>query len=257
MKVPTGSSVSSWRRVPGVRSLDRRGGSGIGCSRSLPMAVRLAFVRYGMPGISDVYVAPIAGGEPRRRTNWNASISGVSWASDGREILYSVAEAPGLDHSLFRIAADGDRIERGTRALHTSVASLSMSRPRSGQPGRIAFTRSRIDVGLRLVDLEGQRVGDVFQSIGHFSDSTRVDFPGRFSRDGKQVAFLSDQNRVGGSVDRQRGRLGIATGDHASRDGASHRELVPRQPPRWSSTRLSPATQTSISYLSTVDHLSE
>ncbi len=89
-----------------------------------PDGSTVAFVRYGMPGISDVYVAPIAGGEPRRRTNWNATISGVSWASDGREILYSVAEAPGLDHSLFRIPADGDRIERGTRALHTSVANL-------------------------------------------------------------------------------------------------------------------------------------
>jgi Tol biopolymer transport system component/DNA-binding winged helix-turn-helix (wHTH) protein len=153
----------------------------------------VAFVRYGMPGISDVYVAPIAGGEPQRRTNWNATISGVSWASDGREILYTVAEAPGLEHSLFRIPADGDRLERGTRALHTSVASLSMSRPASGQAGRIAFTRSRTDVGLRLLDLEGPRAGDVFQSIGHFSDSTQVDVPGRFSRDGKQVAFLSDR----------------------------------------------------------------
>ena len=158
-----------------------------------PDGSTLAFVRYERPGISDVYVAPIAGGEPRRRTNWNATISGVSWASDGREILYSVGEPAGLDHSLFRIPADGDRLERGTRALHASVASLSMSRPRSGQPGRIAFTRSRIDVGLRLVDLEGQRAGDVFQSISHFSDSTRVDVPGRFSRDGKQVAFLSDR----------------------------------------------------------------
>ena len=158
-----------------------------------PDGSTVAFARYGMPGISDVYVAPIAGGEPRRRTNWNASISGVSWASDGREILYSVAEAPGLDHALFRIPADGDRLGRGTRALHTSVASLSMSRPRSGQAGRVAFTRSRTDVGLRLVDLEGPRAGDVFQSIGHFSDSTRVDVPGRFSRDGKQVAFLSDR----------------------------------------------------------------
>src|SRR5262245_17072853 len=122
-----------------------------------PDGSTLAFARYGLPGIADVYVAPIAGGEPRRRTNWNASISGISWASDGREILYSVAEAPGPDHSLFRIPADGDRIEPGTRALHTGVAGLSMSRPRSGQPGRIAFTRSRTDVGLRLVDLEGPR----------------------------------------------------------------------------------------------------
>ncbi len=61
-----------------------------------PDGSTLAFVRYGMPGISDVYVAPIAGGEPRRRTNWNASISGVSWASDGREILYRLPKLPGL-----------------------------------------------------------------------------------------------------------------------------------------------------------------
>ena len=158
-----------------------------------PDGSRLAFVRSERPGISDVYLAPIAGGEPRRRTNWNTNFSGVSWASNGREILYSLAEAPGLDHSLYRVSADGDRIERGTRALHTNVASLSMSRPRSGEPGRVAFTRSRIDVGLRLIDLKGHRVGDVFQSTAHFSDSTRVDFPGRFSRDGKQAAFLSDR----------------------------------------------------------------
>ena len=32
----------------------------------------LAFVRYERPGIGDVYVAPITGGEARRRTNWNS-----------------------------------------------------------------------------------------------------------------------------------------------------------------------------------------
>ena len=99
----------------------------------------VAFVRYGMPGISDVYVAPIAGGEPRRRTNWNASISGVSWASDGREILYSVAEAPGLDHSLFRIPADGDRLEQGTEgAPHQRGQPVDVPSPiGSCRPSRV------------------------------------------------------------------------------------------------------------------------
>ena len=65
-------------------------------------------------------------------------------------------------------------------------------------PDRVSQAESRSpgvasDVGLRLVDLEGSRAGDVFQSIGHFSDSTRVDVPGRFSRDGKQISFLSDR----------------------------------------------------------------
>jgi Tol biopolymer transport system component/DNA-binding winged helix-turn-helix (wHTH) protein len=173
----------------------------------------LAFVRYERPGISDLYVAPIAGGEPRRRTNRNANISGVSWTSDGRQILYSVAEAPGLDHSLFRISADGDRLEQGTRAFHTHVAGPSMSRPPPGRPGRIAFTRSRTDVGLRLVDLEGSRASDVFQSIGPLSDSTRADVPGRFSPDGKQVAFLSD-------------RTGWAEVWIANRDGSGLRQAT-------------------------------
>ena len=192
MKVTRGSSVSSWQRVRGIRSLDRQGGSGIGCSRSRPMAVRSRLSVTGCPA------SPTCMWRRSQVASLGAGPTGTpaSAVSAGRRTAArscTVAEAPGPDHSVFRIPADGDRIERGTRVLHTGVAGLSMSRPRSGRPGRIAFTRRRTDVGLRLVDLEGPRAGDVFQSISHFSDSTRVDVPGRFSRDGKQVAFLSDR----------------------------------------------------------------
>ena len=61
----------------------------------------LAFVRYERPGIGDVYVAPIAGGDARRRTNWNTEISGVAWTPDGRDIVCAVLEEPGLDQTLF------------------------------------------------------------------------------------------------------------------------------------------------------------
>ena len=104
-----------------------------------PDGSTVAFVRYGMPGISDVYVAPIAGGEPRRRTNWNATISGVSWASDGREILYSVAEAPGLDHS----AVQNPRRWRSARAgyegpPHQRGQPVDVPSPiGSGRPSRV------------------------------------------------------------------------------------------------------------------------
>ena len=152
----------------------------------------VAFVRYGMPGISDVYVAPIAGGEPRRRTNWTASTSGVSWASDGREILYSVAEAPGLDHSLFRIPADGDRIERGT-GPSTPVwpacrcpSPIGSARPnrvhQESQGCRSSPRRSRGSTGWRR--LSGYRPLFRFHARG---------LSGPVLRDGKQVAFLSDR----------------------------------------------------------------
>jgi dipeptidyl aminopeptidase/acylaminoacyl peptidase len=100
---------------------------------------------------------------------------------------------PGVDQVLYKVAAGGDRVERGVRALHTSVADVSMSRRGSG-PARIAYTSRRVDVGLRLVDLGGSRRGGVFGDVRRFSDSTRIDVPGRFSADGKRVAFLSDRS---------------------------------------------------------------
>jgi DNA-binding winged helix-turn-helix (wHTH) protein len=49
-----------------------------------PDGQTLAFVRYERPGVSDVYVVPLAGGEVRRRTGWNAPISRVDarWKGD-------------------------------------------------------------------------------------------------------------------------------------------------------------------------------
>ena len=53
-----------------------------------------------------------------------------------------------------------------------------MSRPPPGESGRLAFTTARIDVALRLVDLQGPLSDGVFQSVGRFADSTRLDVPG-------------------------------------------------------------------------------
>jgi Tol biopolymer transport system component/DNA-binding winged helix-turn-helix (wHTH) protein len=154
----------------------------------------LAFVRYERPGVGDVYITAIAGGEARRRTNWNTEISGVAWMPDGRDIVYAVLEEPGLDQTLFRIPAIGNRLDRGVRALHVSAESPSMSRPPPRESGKLAFTTARIDVALRLIDLQGPLTGGVFQSVRRFADSTRLDVPGPFSKDGARVAFLSDRN---------------------------------------------------------------
>ena len=90
--------------------------SGIGDSAFdvSPDGRSLAFVRYERPGVGDVYVAPIAGGEAHRRTNWNTEISGVAWTPDGRDIACRPGR-PGLDQTLFRIPAIGNRLDRGVR----------------------------------------------------------------------------------------------------------------------------------------------
>jgi hypothetical protein len=69
-----------------------------------------------------------------------------------------------------------------------------VSRPPPGEYGTLAFTTGRIDVAVRLIDLQGPLTDGVFQSDRRFADSTRLDVPGPFSKDGERVAFPSDQN---------------------------------------------------------------
>jgi Tol biopolymer transport system component/DNA-binding winged helix-turn-helix (wHTH) protein len=178
------------------RSQVTRAPGGIGDSAFAvsPDGRSLAFVRNERPGVGDVYIAPIAGGEAHRRTNWNSEISGVAWTRAGRNVVYAVLEEPGLDQTLFRIPAIGNRLDRGVRALHVSAKNPSMSRPPPGESGRLAFTAARVDVALRLIDLQRPLTGDVFQSVHRFADSTRLDVPGPFSKDGGRLAFVSDRN---------------------------------------------------------------
>ena len=159
-----------------------------------PDGAALAFVRYERPGIADVYVVRLADGTPQRRTDWNQSISRVVWTPDGSELVYAVSEVPGLGQSLFRIPAFGARQERGERALHVDVINPSISRPGPGRPARLAFNTRNEDVGLRLIDLESASLGDVIQSATPFSDSSRIDFPGPFTKNADKVAFASNRS---------------------------------------------------------------
>ena len=59
-----------------------------------PDGSTLAFIRYEKVGIADVYIVPMGGGEPRRLSNWSATIWGLSWTPDGQEIVYDVNEPP-------------------------------------------------------------------------------------------------------------------------------------------------------------------
>jgi tricorn protease-like protein len=45
-----------------------------------PDGLNLAFMRVEHPGVADLFVVPMQGGEPRRMTNWNSGQMGsVVW----------------------------------------------------------------------------------------------------------------------------------------------------------------------------------
>jgi DNA-binding winged helix-turn-helix (wHTH) protein/Tol biopolymer transport system component len=179
---------------PGERRQLTQAPSGIGdwAFDVSPDGTMLAFVRYERPGVSDVYVVPMAGGEPRPRTDWRVSISRVAWTPDGRELIYAVDE--GAAQTLFRIPASGQQPERGRRALHVSAVGPSLSRAGADQFARLAFISRRQDIGLRLVDLVAPVKGNTFQKVERFSDSTRIELPGSFSPQGDRIAFASDRS---------------------------------------------------------------
>ena len=70
-----------------------------------------------------------------------------------------------------------------------------MSRPPSGESGRLAFTAARIDVALRLIDLQGPLADGMFQSVRPIRG---LDASGRagtiFEETASAIAFVSDRN---------------------------------------------------------------
>ena len=155
-----------------------------------PDGKSLAFIRYEKRGIADVYVVPMAGGEPRRLSNWSATIYGLSWTPDGREIVYDVDQPPAS--RLWRIDANSATPARGSPIADIPAAARypSISRPTRGHPARLAFQTIATDVDLQLMDLGARLVNDTIE-VQPFWNSTRIEGSARFSPDGSRIAVVS------------------------------------------------------------------
>lgn len=158
-----------------------------------PDGSTLAFIRYDRPGIADLYVVSVQGGEPRRLSNWNATLDGLSWTPDSREIVYSVEE-PGAGR-LWRINASIAQPGRGAPVANIPAGAVhpSISRPTPGQPARLAFQTITRDADLELMDLSVDLVNGTFVSMP-FANSTRPESSARFSPDLKRIAFVSQRS---------------------------------------------------------------
>ncbi|MGB2714733.1 MAG: hypothetical protein WBC51_11170 [Vicinamibacterales bacterium] len=155
-----------------------------------PDGKTLAFIRYEKVGIADLYVAPIQGGEPRRLTDWNSALTGLSWTPDGREIVYSVEEPPAS--RLWRIDATSARLGRGSPISNIPAGATypAISRPMPGQPARLAFQTIVRDIDIHMMSLDARLVQETIESTP-FSNSTRIEGSAKFSPDGGRIAFAS------------------------------------------------------------------
>jgi Tol biopolymer transport system component len=152
-----------------------------------PDGANLAFIRFEHPGVADIYVLPMEGGQPRRLTNWNdGEFAGLAWMPNGREIIYSKRQ-------LWRIPVNLTQPGRGSpiETIAGSAQNPAISSPRPGQPTRLVFQASNALATFRIVDLAAPLYNGVVQAVKPFPAPSDFIGAGAFSPDGNKFLFVS------------------------------------------------------------------
>ncbi len=185
-----------------------------------PSGRLLAFVRSAGPrGITDIYVQPLASGEPdgaaRRVTFDQKTISGVCWLSDGRIAFTSNRGGP---NALWSVPTQGGTPAPVPGASHgvTQVASS-----RDGR--RIVYEEGFRQANVWRVDLsapEGRRAPQKLIASSSVTNSAE------YSPDGKSIVFVA--NRSGAW------EIWTCVADGSNARQISHSGRKPIGTPRWS-----------------------
>jgi Tol biopolymer transport system component/DNA-binding winged helix-turn-helix (wHTH) protein len=162
------------------------GANGDGNAVFSPDGKTIAFVRYGGSGASDLYLASLAGAEPRRLTFDNATIMKLAWMPDGREILFLSNRSGSVFPSLWRMPAAG-----GTPALVKSAGTDLTGFAISRQGARLAWSQTIANANVWQIELAGTTT--LRQKAKTLISSTRQDVSPQFSPDGRKIVFASSR----------------------------------------------------------------
>lgn len=137
-----------------------------------------------------VFLKSFASEDATRITEWySGPLGSVAFMPGGREILYPQPEVSGRWLVRMKI---GDAQAVRVEGLPRESVGASVSGPRANGAYRLAVSSGSPNVGLRLVELRAP-LRDGVMADSPFCEATRIDMPGRFSRDGSQLAFTSDR----------------------------------------------------------------
>jgi eukaryotic-like serine/threonine-protein kinase len=135
-------------------------------------------------GVQDIWVYPVAGGEPSRIT-FGPSDSFVVWSPDGKEIAYQVSENGG--DSIRRRPLDGSRPEDVIYKNDANLFSLPIDWSRDGKYLSVHMSDKRGVFSNWGLPLAG---GPAFRPAAT-SSLTASEYEGRFSADGRWLTYFS------------------------------------------------------------------
>jgi Tol biopolymer transport system component len=152
-----------------------------------PDGKTVAFIRSSSVNVNDVYLAPMAGGEPRRLTFENAILYHPTWTPDGRNILFgSISSNTGL----WKVPATGGKPEP-IEAVGQNVIGFAISR----QGNRLVWAQGVFDSNIWQIELAGGPMPTVQkQSAKALIASTKGDVSSQFSPDGQRIVFSSSRS---------------------------------------------------------------
>jgi Tol biopolymer transport system component/serine/threonine protein kinase len=192
-----------------------------------PDGQTLAFVRsHNLVGdvfvaqfTGDIYLAPVAGGDPVRLTSDGAPIFGLAWTPDGAELVFSSVRTGGFP-TLWRIPASGG-VPAPAVGLGDGVYDPSISR----QSNQLAFAQLSQDTNIYRVEVTGQPGGRRTSGTPtSLISSTRSDEGPQFSPDGRRVAFISNRS----------GKHNLWLCDADGRNPAQLTDVLDVSKPSWS-----------------------
>ncbi|MHC4507979.1 MAG: protein kinase domain-containing protein [Planctomycetota bacterium] len=151
-----------------------------------PDGQTLAFIRATNDNVDEIFIVPVAGGQPRRLTFDKLRVQGLDWTADGREIVFSSNRA--VSFSLWRISASGGQPEP---LAGVGEGALDPTIPAQGK--RLAYTQ-QYNLETNIWRMELPKPAGQAKAPTKFISSTRLDMCPEYSPDGQSIVFSSTRS---------------------------------------------------------------